>query len=127
MVTVTIPGLRLVSEANARDNRWKLTDRKRLQKSVTEKCLGPRSRVLPAHPAPLVVTITRIGKGKMDSDNLDGSAKYVRDTIAKWLGRDDSEEGCVEWRVVQRKGPYGVEIRIETAEQARGSRREEVA
>lgn len=128
MLTVTIPGLRLVSEANAHEHWRKRSARAKHQHSVVSLVLRLQSCVFPAHPVPLVVTITRIGTKLMDSDNAVGGAKHVRDAVAKWLGRDDGPTCGVEWRVVQRKAKtYGVEIRIETAEEARGSRREEVA
>lgn len=120
-LTVTIPGLRLVSEANAHEHWRKRQRRAQVQHLAVSSYLGtmfPRAAF--AMPTPLVVTITRVGAKLMDSDNAVGSAKHVRDAVAAWLGRDDSERGLVEWRVVQRRGPYGVEIRIETAERARG-------
>jgi len=128
MLTVNIPGLRLVSEANAHEHWRKRQRRALVQHLAVEAYLEPMfPRAAFAMPAPLVVTITRVGSRLMDSDNAVGSAKHVRDAVAKWLGRDDGPTCGVEWRVVQRKGPYGVEIRIETADEARGSRREEVA
>jgi hypothetical protein len=147
MLTVTIPGLRLVSEANAHEHWRKRSARAKSQRLVVSFLLGPQSGVPAPHPVPLVVTIKRVGSRLMDSDNVVGAAKHVRDAIAKWLGRDDGPKGCVEWRVEQRKGPYSVEIRIETEDEhwpkrlpisiqleqirkitrARGSRREEVA
>ena len=131
MLTVTIPGLRLVSEANAHEHWRKRSARAKHQKHATTRDLWTFALVAryrpPPHPVPLVVTITRVGSRLMDSDNAVGAAKHVRDAVAKWLGRDDGPTCGVEWRVVQRKGAYGVEIRIETADEARGSRREEVA
>lgn len=56
--------------------------------------------------------LCRVGPRKMDSDNLAGSLKAVRDGIADGLGyKDDSR---IEWEYSQRLGPNrGVEIRIE--------------
>jgi hypothetical protein len=131
VLTVTIPGLRLVSEANAHEHWRKRHQRARGQKAnVTMMLRAMFARPSFASPTPLVVTITRVAPRMLDSDNATGSAKHVRDGIAKWLGRDDSMTSGIEWVVRQAKGrpgEYRVEIRIETAEEARGSRREEVA
>lgn len=127
MLTVTIPGLRLVSEANAHEHWRKRSARAATQRRVTGIVLATASATGGHADSPLVVTITRVGSRLMDSDNAVGSAKHVRDAVAKWLGRDDGPNCGVEWRVEQRKAKtYGVEIRIETADEARGSRREEV-
>lgn len=63
------------------------------------------------------VRMTRIAPNKMDSDNLHGSLKAVRDTIAEILGRDDADwkTGAIQWEVDQRsEAPrtHGVEIRL---------------
>lgn len=116
MLTVTIPGLRLVSEANAHEHWRKRSARAKHQHRVVAAFLGPQSRVPAPHPVPLVVTITRVGARQMDSDNVVGSAKHVRDAVAAWLGRDDGPTCGVEWRVEQRKGPYAVEVRIEAVQ-----------
>lgn len=126
MLTVTIPGLRLVSEANAHEHWRKRSTRAKAQRALVSLMLSRHWLKFDDTSTPLVVTITRIGRRLMDSDNAVGAAKHVRDAVAKWLGRDDGPDCRVDWRVLQRKGPYGVEIRIETADEARGSRREEV-
>ncbi len=62
--------------------------------------------------APLVVTMTRVAPSSgLDSDNMVGSMKHVRDAIAGVLGIDDKDPR-VEWRVNQRKGPWSVEIHV---------------
>jgi len=67
--------------------------------------------------APLIVTITRVAPGTLDSDGVVSSQKAVRDGIADALGIDDGSSR-IDWRYGQRKGSkgqYAVEIRIETA------------
>ena len=60
---------------------------------------------------PLVVTIVRIGPKALDGDNLQGSAKAVRDEVAKYLGVDDADtETRVTWAYRQERGKYGVRI-----------------
>ena len=68
---------------------------------------------------PLVITITRIGPRELDSDNLAGSAKHVRDGIADWLMINDRDKR-LQWKYAQEKGApkeYGVRIRVQTWEQ----------
>lgn len=116
MIRITIPGLRLVSEANARDH-WAVKARRVQRQRDLARMLT--ARPLWARKAwPLRVTITRIAPRSLDSDNLVGSAKAVRDGIADALGVDDKDPR-VEWRVEQRKGrpgEYAVEVRVERVE-----------
>lgn len=69
----------------------------------------------PLPKLPVTVTITRVGKKKLDSDNLAISAKHVRDQVAAAYGIDDADERYT-WNYSQRVGKhYGVEILIEGA------------
>jgi hypothetical protein len=60
---------------------------------------------------PIDVYLTRISPANacgvwkgLDSDNLAGSMKSVRDTIARWLGVDDALEDRVRYRCEQARG-----------------------
>ena len=114
MISVTLP-LRLVSEANAHAH-WRARQRRaKYQHNVVALLLA---RPLRGMAPPCVVTITRIAPHALDSDNAVGSAKHVRDAVAKCLGVDDREP-CIEWIVKQRKGcvrEYAVCIEIEPRE-----------
>lgn len=59
----------------------------------------------------LVVTLTRYGR-KLDSDNLQGAFKAVRDQVAAELGVDDGDESMVRWEYRQEKGKPAIEIRV---------------
>lgn len=114
-IAVPIPGLRLVSEANSHTH-WRLrAKRAKAQRTIVALVLRrtvSRSMML---AAPLEVVITRIApSGGLDSDNLAGCAKYVRDQIAAELGINDRDPR-VSWRVVQARGPWGVQIAITPA------------
>ena len=113
-MTVYIP-IKLPSLANMRLH-WRAMDRlKRSQKDAVFIALNSTTEQAPMFP--VVVTIKRLGKRRMDSDNNVISAKYIRDSIAKWLGIDDGREDLYEWRYEQAiDTQYGVEIRIEARE-----------
>jgi hypothetical protein len=70
----------------------------------------------PRLPLPCVVTMTRVSPGTraMDDDNLQGALKCIRDGTAKRLGVDDASP-LVMWRCEQRRGDWGVDVRIEVA------------
>ena len=109
---VTIPGLRLSNTLNTRQHwRQKAAAAKRQRHTV--------ALVLRTHPrptGPVVVTIVRVAPRQLDSDNLAGACKSVRDGVADWLEVDDGvaeRKGGVVWRVEARKGPVSVEIRVD--------------
>lgn len=52
-------------------------------------------------PGPWVVSLHRIGKGALDTDNLGGAFKAVRDQIAKELGTDDAPNSPIQWEYSQ--------------------------
>jgi hypothetical protein len=110
-VSVPIPGLRLVSEANQRDGwRAKAARVKHQRNIVTLVLRGTVARDMML-VAPLCVTITRISPRKLDDDNAASACKATRDAVAAVLGVDDRDPR-VTWRVEQLKGPVGVLIRI---------------
>lgn len=93
-------GLRLVSEANAHEP-WPVRARRaRAQGAVVAAGLAEAAPM----PTPCVVTIARVGRALLDSDNLVGSAKHVRDAVAAWLGVGDSPSDPVRWEVTQERG-----------------------
>ncbi len=110
-VSVPIPGLRLVSEANCRDHWRKKAARVQQQRSLVTLVLRGTIAKEMMIVAPLLVTITRISPRKLDDDNAASSAKATRDAVAAVLGVDDRDPRVV-WRVDQAKGPVGVLIQI---------------
>lgn len=121
-VRVTL-AIRTISENNAREHWASRAKRRNGQRQVVHL-------VLPMHlrkcrpTGPYVITLTRIAPRRLDSDNLQGALKAVRDQVAAELGINDGDEAH-EWRYSQRPydrvrkevglqvGGYGVEIRVE--------------
>jgi hypothetical protein len=66
---------------------------------------------------PCTVKITRISPRKLDSDNLQGSLKWIRDAIAEQIipgkaaGRAD-DDPRITWKYAQEKGKQGIKIAI---------------
>jgi hypothetical protein len=115
-VVVRVP-IRLVSEANTRENRFAKAARIAEQRRVTRLCLDAFSLRPPAPTPKLVVTIVRLlGPHAMRFDqggNRQGAAKAVQDEIADWLGIDDRHEDLVRYDVLeQRAAAHGIRIEI---------------
>jgi len=111
-VLIQIPGLVVVSEANRRDH-WSVR-RRRFIGQKTDVLLSLRHSLHHPYPAlPLVITFTRCGGRRLDSDNLAGAFKACRDEVARVLRFDDGDPMC-EWVYSQRPGKWkGIEILIE--------------
>lgn len=120
---VTIP-IRTVSEANrASSEHWRVRHR-RAKSQRAAACLATRAPALAMYRLRLVskraivVTITRIAPGTLDSDNLPTSQKHIRDGVADALGINDRSP-LIAWLYLQRKGKpnqYAVEIEIAALE-----------
>lgn len=102
--------IRLPSLANMSSLTWqRLSGIKNKQRRATKRAM---SGFVPPK-SPWVVTIIRIGRRKLDGDNLHYSCKFVRDEIARIIGVDDGSP-LYTWDYDQRIGEYGVEIEIVT-------------
>jgi hypothetical protein len=67
---------------------------------------GPRCRV--------TLTAYRRGSRQLDSDNLVGGLKPLRDAIAAWLGLDDRDDTVAwEYHQVVTRGGEGVAVKLE--------------
>jgi hypothetical protein len=115
-------GLRVQSEMNCRDHWAKVYDRKTKQFYVVRMALNllPTATIKSLRAdtkLPLRVTLTRLvgNRGKlMDTDNLASAFKFVRDSVAEWLHRDDGPKAGVEWITTQeRADDWGVRVTIE--------------
>lgn len=115
-VRVQLP-IRLQTEGNT-GGHWttKASRAKAQREKVRQSSLGGIG-FLASHALPLTITFVRIGPGtrKMDDDNLSGSAKHVRDEIARIIGIDDGDSR-IAWKYAQRRGSaHAVEITIESS------------
>lgn len=116
-VSVPIPGLKLET-VNRREHHMTRARRVKQQRNLVTLVLRGTVAAQMMLVAPLVVTITRLGPRRLDDDNATGSAKAVRDAVAKTLGIDDRDPR-VRWQVTQATGPYATHIRIERATESK--------
>ena len=106
-IDVTIPGLRLVSEANARGSWHGGATRAAKQRSIVALFFRSLRCEVPCN-----VRIVRVAPSRLDDDNLARAAKAVRDELAEWLGVDDGDPR-VSWSVAQaRSGVREYAVRI---------------
>jgi hypothetical protein len=118
VITFIIPGMRLVNLANDHTHWRNRQKRARIQRIVA--CYAACGYDVHQVTPPVVVTITRMGKGTLDSDGAVISAKHVRDGIADALGVDDGDPR-VTWVVKQERAKeWAVRVEIECPEQASG-------
>lgn len=110
---VDIP-IAVVSEANAHTH-WRMRQNRAKQQ---RRAVGLALHRFTKPKLPVRVTMTRYSPRKLDSDNLAGAFKHVRDEIAAWYGVDDGSD-LYDWVVKQEKGKGPlVRICIESVEEA---------
>lgn len=98
--------VRTVSEANARGH-WSARAKRAKSQRTAMRLLAPKWTAGPL----LVVKLTRLGPRELDTDNLAGSMKAVRDALADWLRVDDATP-LVRWEYAQEKGPPGIRVEV---------------
>lgn len=122
IATVGVP-VRTVSEANRASSehwrvRWARSTKQRATTTVALRAASGREIFSGGHCAwidrtPIHVHLVRLAPRKLDSDNLAGSQKHVRDAIAKFLGVDDGDEARITFSYGQEKAKwYGVRIQF---------------
>jgi len=104
---VILVPIRTVSALNAREHWRARSDRVKKEREAVSWMLKNQTR--PAIPCTVRLTRHAPSNG-LDSDNLAGSLKGVRDEIAKWLGVDDKDSARVRYVYAQTRAPWGVGI-----------------
>lgn len=98
-LSILIP-LQTKSEANQSEH-WRVkAARVKSQKDWIKLALLQKGKVA-SFQLPAIVTFTRYGPRLLDSDNLAGAFKAVRDAVATWLGCGDSPSDPVTWEYQQ--------------------------
>ena len=109
MVTVLI---RTGNGLNAREHWRTRAKRVKSERNEVWACLRQASSIKPFDiQLPVAVKITRLGPSNgLDTDNLAGACKAVRDEIAAWLGVNDNDKR-VQWHYSQRRcSTWSIEI-----------------
>lgn len=109
-----------VSEANKREHwavRGRRTKSQREEANFLMRGFIARHMDIGFHKGKYRITLIRIGLRDLDTDNLAGSMKHVRDGIADALGTDDGPKGRVIWKYDQEhateRNECGVGVRVE--------------
>lgn len=111
--TVELP-IRTVSEANQREHWGKKAARAKKQRKATATLLLAKfGKAVPRVRPPDCITLTRIAPRSLDSDNLAGSFKAIRDGIQDWCGVNDRDLVFVYAQRRGKPGEYAVEIAME--------------
>ncbi len=122
LCTFVLP-MKLVCSTNSRECWREIATRKKAQRRIAELATSTTSARFMASLGKVLVTITRIGKRRMDDDNLQTSAKYVRDGIADAMNLDDGDQNRVEWKYAQEIGKeYGCRVEIMQSDECRHER-----
>lgn len=101
---LVICALRTVAGLNAREH-WRARSRRVKKEREVVQIMLHNSK---PPSLPCAITLTRCAPSRgLDSDNLQGSLKAVRDQVAVWLGCDD-RDSRVDWRYEQRRSRRGV-------------------
>lgn len=107
----------VVSEANQRVH-WTTRYRRFKHQAVTLRSMVAGIK-LPA--LPVCITLTRHDARLLDTDNLGGAFKSVRDELARIYGVDDAPDGKITWAYAQVKNTKakGISVWFEAAENLR--------
>lgn len=115
-ITFSIP-IRTVSEMNTREHWAKRAKRAKLHRrsaaGFMDSWMHGITGVAARTATKIRVTLTRIGKRKLDSDNLASSMKHAQDGIADAIGIDDGDDRMC-WKYAQEIGKeYAVRVEME--------------
>jgi hypothetical protein len=90
-LSVWVP-IHVISSANARDAHW---GQRKARTDAQRAAVAYALRGLPLPELPAVVTMTRVGKKVLDSDNHAAALKSCRDQVAAEYGVDDADPRLV--------------------------------
>lgn len=110
----TLP-IKTVSEANCRDHWAVKMKRVKAQRKATDLAFRSEQNKHgngSTNSYPFHVKMTRVGKRRMDDDNLRSALKATRDQIAKCLGVNDGDTSKVIFDYAQETGDYAVKVEI---------------
>ena len=114
MIAVTLP-IRTQTEGNAKEH-WRVkAARAKAQRNTTALLLRASLRGFRIGDG-ITVTLIRLapsGPGLDPHDNLPSSMKHIVDELTDLLGLPNDRDPRVTWRYDQRRGPWGVEVRID--------------
>ena len=120
-LTVEVPLAKALPSANNLREHWaRRAERVRGQRTWTAAHIRTQGaaflrewRVMRGNEAlRLACTLTRVAPRQLDSDNLQGAFKGIRDQVAEECGIDDGSPRW-DWRYAQASGAPAIRIRLE--------------
>ncbi len=103
-------GIQLIGSQNAREHPMVRARRVKTERRAAKlQCLA---YMVKPKSWPVLVKLTRVGPRKLDSDNLQGACKAVRDGVSDWLDVDDGDETKVRWEYAQERGDYSLRVEL---------------
>lgn len=106
--------VRTVSESNVRGH-WAKRARRAKEQRKAARILVRASLAGGRWDGQVIIRLTRHGPRELDSDNLAGALKAVRDGVADALEIDDGSKR-LRWEYAQARGEYGVLVEIEATD-----------
>jgi hypothetical protein len=116
MISFDAP-IKTVSEANKREH-WTVRSRRRKAQQQEADVMLLNALQGRKVKLPCLVKLTRVGPKLLDSDNLAGAFKAIRDALARRIGVDDGDPRITfqyEQRAVGRR-EYNVIVEIKSVE-----------
>lgn len=105
--------VRVVSEANQREHWAAKYRRKRDQQTAVRRRFDTIPERFDHWTPPFEIKLTRLGGRSLDTDNLAGAFKHVRDELARVLGINDGNGLHATWSYAQSPGgPVGIAIEV---------------
>lgn len=111
----TIPH-HLESASNSRDHKWEKARKTKAGVSLgwtAAAKLHSQMRQVSLVAERRRILFVRIGKKKLDDDNIRGAFKSIRDGIAKFFEVDDGDTARWQWEYAQEKGEHAIRVEYE--------------
>ena len=115
MITIEMPTVKVISEMNTREH-WRKRKIRFDNQKIEVNYFWRHALKGQKITLPCSVRLTRIGPKELDTDNLAGAFKAVRDQVAKEIGIDDGSKQINFQYAQEAIGKRQYAIRVEVIE-----------
>lgn len=109
---LTVPIRTKTGNAGHGREHWAVRHKRVKQERRAVALLWPRG-FYPRLPVAVKLVRVRPGGKDLDTDNLSGALKAIRDQVAEQLKIDDGDKSAATWSYAQERGEWAVRIEIE--------------